>query len=241
MSLYRKCRRLIRKLQPRFPRTPHEPLDVTLARARRAWIKAMGPYRNSNDMVMLPDYPPLAAEHLANCRVVPSRQDILAQLPKGPVCAEVGVQAGNFSRTILDICQPAELHLVDWELDTYGIARRFAAEIDSGIVTLHQGDSSTMVDTFADGRFDFIYIDANHSHEGVARDIAAAHRKIRPGGLLIFNDYTFWSPVECMPYGVMHAVHEFCLAEGWEFVLLSLNGYGYFDVALRRRGDAGLQ
>ena len=73
MSLYRKCRRLIRKLQPRFPRTPHEPLDVTLARARRAWIKAMGPYRNSNDMVMLPDYPPLAAEHLANCRVVPIR------------------------------------------------------------------------------------------------------------------------------------------------------------------------
>jgi SAM-dependent methyltransferase len=235
MSLYRRGRRLIRKLQPRLPRTPNEPLDVTLARARRAWMKEMRPHQDRNGRVLLPDYPQLAAEHLTNCRVVPLREDILAQVPEGMVCAEVGVFRGDFSQAILDICRPAELHLVDDDLRTYDVAGRFAEQIASGTVKLHQGDSATTLATLEDGRFAMIYIDADHSHAGVARDIAAAHRKLRADGLLVFNDYTFWSSAECLPYGVMHAVHEFCLAEGWEFALLALNWYGYFDVALRRR------
>lgn len=235
MSLYRRARRLVRKLQARLPYVPSEPMNVTLERAGRAWLKAMRPYQSDTGIVVLPDYPTLSADHLANCLVLPHRNDILARMPKGSICAEIGVQAGNFSRTILDICRPAELRLVDSDMGSHGISRRFEAEIGSGIVKLHEGDSADTLTTFEDGRFDFIYIDADHSYRGVARDIAAAHRKVRPEGLLIFNDYTFWSSAECMPYGVMHAVNEFCLAEDWEFVFMTLNSLGYFDVALRRR------
>lgn len=143
--------------------------------------------------------------------------------------------AGDFSRTILDICQPSELHLIDDDLKTYGVAKRFRSEIERGTVVLHESDSARALDGFDNGQFDFIYVDADHSYEGISRDIAAAHRKVRPDGLLIFNDYTFWSSAECLPYGVMHAVNEFAIAENWEFAMLSLNWFGYFDVALRRR------
>lgn len=38
-------------------------------------------------------------------------------------------------------------------------------------------------------RFDFVYIDADHSEEAVLRDIALARPLIKPGGLLAGHDY----------------------------------------------------
>jgi len=69
----------------------------------------------------------------------------------------------------------------------------------------------------------------------VALDIAAAKTKVAPKGFLLFNDYAFWSPTECMPYGVVRAVNELCLSDNWEFAYLALGNFGYMDVALRRR------
>jgi len=87
---------------------------------------------------------------------------------------------------------------------------------------------------FPNGFFDWIYVDADHRYEAVARDATVAARKLKPGGTLVFNDYTMWSPIEGIPYGVPQVVHELCLADGWEFVYLALDPQGYFDVAIRR-------
>ena len=85
-----------------------------------------------------------------------------------------------------------------------------------------------------DGYFDWIYIDGNHSYEGVKRDIIAAKYKLKLSGLLAFNDYTFWSHRELMCYGVMQAVNEFCLNESWEIVYFALNSEAVNDVVLRK-------
>ena len=106
--------------------------------------------------------------------------------------------------------------------------------MDAGQVVLHQGKSNSVLKQFPDHCFDFVYIDADHSYQAVRKDIEVAKHKIRAGGFLIFNDYTYWSPVECIPYGVMGAVNELCLHEGWEFVYFSLDPYMYCDVAIRR-------
>jgi len=102
-------------------------------------------------------------------------------------------------------------------------------------VKLHEADSADTIASFPEGYFDFIYVDADHGYEGVVRDIAAAKSKVGPNGYVIFNDYTFWSPTECMPYGIVQAVNELCLAEDWEFAYLALGNLGYMDVALRCR------
>jgi len=88
--------------------------------------------------------------------------------------------------------------------------------------------------SFPDEYFDWIYIDAQHTYDGVKRDIAAARRKIKADGLLVFNDYTMWSYVEMQPYGVVAAVNELCIEEGWEIVYLALPSHMYCDVAVRR-------
>jgi len=42
---------------------------------------------------------------------------------------------------------------------------------------------------FVDGSIDFVFVDADHSYEGVKRDIEAYLPKIKNGGMMIFHDW----------------------------------------------------
>ena len=45
-----------------------------------------------------------------------SRILLLRKMPKGAICAEIGVWKGDFSKLILNITSPMKLHLIDpWE------------------------------------------------------------------------------------------------------------------------------
>jgi hypothetical protein len=105
----------------------------------------------------------------------------------------------------------------------------------SNILQLHEGDSSSCLKKFPDSFFDFIYYDGDHSYQGVKQDIQAGKSKVKEYGFLIFNDYTYWSPVECKEYGVIQAVNELYLEDGWEMIYFALGYYMYCDVALRRQ------
>jgi hypothetical protein len=210
-------------------------MQKKLLKARDAWMKVMSRYQDERGLVCPPVPPMLEDRHLARCQLVANRESLVGRLPRGGRIAEVGVLAGDFSQILLEECVPAELHLVDMHLHSHQIATRFAEQVDSGQVVLHEGDSSQVLKRLPDQYFEFIYIDADHSYEGVKRDIKVAKQKIRHDGFLVFNDYTFWSPVECIPYGVMHAVNELCLEEPWEVIFFALDPYMYCDVAIRRR------
>ena len=54
--------------------------------------------------------------------------------------------------------------------------------------------------TVSDGAFDFVFIDADHSFEGVSGDIADWMKKVRPGGRLIGHDFNMES-VRSAVYG----------------------------------------
>ncbi len=136
--------------------------------------------------------PPDAA--LASARLFATRSAALEALPRGGRIAELGTQAGRYARQILDVCRPDRLHLFDLEFDTL---RAKAPDVAADPrVQLHLGDSSTNLETFPDGTFDWIYIDGDHSEAGVQRDADCAARKIGDAGLLVFNDYTLWSPLK---------------------------------------------
>ena len=205
-----------------------------LLKARDAWMQIMTTYRNERGLVCLPVPPMLEDMHLEKCQLISNREKMIQRMPRGGRVAEVGVLAGDFSQTLLDVCSPAELHLIDIDLGSPLIHERFTDEVQAGKVVLHEGKSARILKKFADQYFDFIYIDADHSYKAVKKDIQIAKRKIRQDGFLVFNDYTYWSPVECIPYGVMHAVNELCIEEGWEVVFFALDPYMYCDVAIRR-------
>lgn len=194
----------------------------------RSWLK-----QQRRQQVLAVAAPQLQETHLRNCRVIADRHTLLEHLPKHAVVAEVGVAYGDFSQEILSRTQPRELHLLDLE-QRWG--DRFVDRPKH--VHCHIGDSGDLLEKFPDGYFDWIYIDADHSYEMVRRDAQIAQRKVKSGGLLVFNDYTIYDAILAQPYGVPKTVHELCREENWEMTYLALEATGFFDVVLRRREAA---
>ena len=161
----------------------------------------------------------------------PDRDALLAGMPKGAACAEIGVWKGDFSRSILDRTAPRELHLIDpWtfradlpdrmyggavagsqeEMDAIhrGVVRRFA---DEAAVRIHRAPSAEALGAFPDGALDWAYVDGDHGYEAVLADLGACRRAVRPGGRIAGDDYT-WG--EALGFPVRRAVLAFAEAEG---------------------------
>lgn len=91
---------------------------------------------------------------------------------------------------------------------------RFATEISEGLVHLFEGDSSTLLRQQSEGFYDVIYIDGDHSLEGVQRDAEAAIARLKPDGYLVFNDYTVLDRFGD-PYRIAQVVNSLCVEHGW--------------------------
>ena len=161
------------------------------------------------------------------------RLRLLAKMPRGGRCAEIGVWNGAFSEYILEVTRPRELILIDpWDLiadqpedeqthkkhsdeDFMGSMReRVAAKFaDRPEVKLHQGFSAEVLEELEDDSLDWIYIDGNHLYEFVKKDLAVAARKVREGGMIAGDDL-FWKRDKRMQ--VREAVLEFLEGAGLE-------------------------
>ena len=159
------------------------------------------------------------------------RTYLLAKMPKGAACAEIGVWKGEFSRRILDLTAPRVLHLIDpWEFRPKlphmmygGLVATGQADMDAihdGVVALLSGDpavrihrarSAKTLAAFPDNVLDWIYIDGNHHYEPVLEDLRMSRRVVRPGGRIAGDDYT-WG--EAMGFPVRRAVLDFAKEEG---------------------------
>ena len=61
-------------------------------------------------------------------------------------------------------------------------------------VEVRRGFSHEKVPTFEDDFFDMIYIDGNHEPEYVLEDAVLSFRKLKVGGIMIFDDYGWQGP-----------------------------------------------
>jgi hypothetical protein len=183
------------------------------------------------------DVPPLKAEHFENCRLFADRRALLEIVPKHSIGAELGVLRGDFSNVLLTDVLPQHLTLIDLKFAT-DISALFRIFIESGIVDAIESDSATALGKFPDGHFDWIYIDGDHSLQGVLRDACIAKHKIREYGILIFNDYKMGDhthPSGFYEYGVIDAVNNLCIQDGFELIGFAFHPQMYCDAAVRRK------
>ncbi len=174
-------------------------------------------------------------ELLEGCQVLAERLEIMRRLPQNRVFAEIGTLFGDFIVDVIDIQKPCEVHLFDQSFEPLRPENR--ARLDSyGNAFYHTGDSSRLLAEFPDATFDVVYIDADHSHDGVWKDLVQGLRVLKPDGRLVCNDYTSWDQIQCIPYGVYSAVNRFANEQNLQFEYLALHPYGFHDVCLRR-GD----
>ncbi|HXW13756.1 MAG TPA: class I SAM-dependent methyltransferase, partial [Terriglobia bacterium] len=88
---------------------------------------------------------------------------------------------------------------------------------------------------YPDKTFDMIYVDAGHDYESVKRDADLSKQKIKPEGILIFNDYIRYSHLDNCYYGVIPVVNNIVVNQGFEVVGFALQWGMYCDIAIRRR------
>jgi hypothetical protein len=176
--------------------------------------------------------PEIPSEALRNSRLYSNRYEAVLSLPKGKCVAEVGTFMGNFAKFLLHNLEPSSLHLFDLEFDTLQ-KHNSALQQDKRII-FHIGDSPTELSKLPASSLDIIYIDGDHTESGVRRDVNVAVEKLKSDGLLVFNDYVLWSPVEMIDYGVVHVVNGLLAFSGWSVVYFAFNTLMYCDIALTR-------
>ena len=180
------------------------------------------------------------------------RSRLLASMPKGGIAAEIGVWEGEFSRRILEICEPKELHLIDPWLympefantgfgnprNEYLMEERYnrvrAAFADDPRVIIHRSTSEAALLAMADHSLDWVYIDGNHNEPFVGRDLELCLQKVKPNGVIAGDDYNWMS--EALGAPVKRAV-EGVLDELGRKAKLRLRGNQY-RIGLKRGEQA---
>jgi hypothetical protein len=163
---------------------------------------------------------------------VKARGDEILKRIKGikrPIVAEIGVATGNLSKYLLRMRKDLELYMVDnWRAeadqpDHYRATRDTNAHVTAekqeqrkasayllarefkGRAEIIETDSVSAAGRCPDS-LDLVFIDADHSYEGVKADIKAWRGKVKPGGWLGGHDYANTDPR--FAFGVTQAVDE---------------------------------
>ena len=167
----------------------------------------------------------LQPQHISNLEVLANRQILLEKMPTGSICAEVGVDRGDFSRQILDIVKPEKLYLIDlWGDARYNddvmneVRSKLSAEIESGQVEICRGYSHEVLAGFEDGSLDWAYIDTDHTYQTTKKELDVCATKVKSGGIIAGHDYVMGTWNAWVRYGVIEAVNEFCVDQNWEMV-----------------------
>lgn len=139
------------------------------------------------------------------------------------VCAEIGVQKGNFSQYLLKSKTLTDLYLIDcWTyqenyLDMANINNSHQEFYYQYVVNRYASDSRVKIIRefsidacykFESNFFDFIYLDADHSYKAIKKDIENWYEKLKPGGILAGHDYLD-GILPQGDFGVKTAVDEF--------------------------------
>jgi len=139
---------------------------------------------------------------------------IIERLPKDVEIhgVEIGVWTGKTSEQLLKQLPKLQLSLVDrWCVTPKGDSyfegsrvmsrhdqKRFDKAFNETLgkiapykdrVTVYKMHSIQASEHFKDGSLDFIFIDGDHSYEGVTADLKAWVRKVKPNGLICGHDW----------------------------------------------------
>ena len=157
---------------------------------------------------------------------------LMKELKLPLVAVECGVAEGIFSKELLQM-GIEWLYLIDiwdnvpfipgcasfeqsWHDKNYNeVKEKFN---DNERVTILRGFSYKMAEQIPDGSLGLVYVDADHSYDGVKSDINVFLPKLISGGIIAFHDYANTG------YGVGRAVIEYCARNNIEIHELREDG-----------------
>ena len=143
-------------------------------------------------------------------------------VPHNCVGAEVGVAGGKNAKWLWDYTEPTQLYLIDhWDEPKngnyyFGTKENTLQEYNKILewskdknIELIKNDTIKAANLFDDNSLDWIYLDANHSYDGVLGDLKAWWPKIKNGGFLFGDDYSIYDLKSDETFGVERALNDF--------------------------------
>jgi len=153
-----------------------------------------------------------------------------SNLIKNPKIIEIGIFKGEFLDYIYNNCNPLNLDGIDLFEGTVGSGNADGNNFtycnlnqsynelslkysNCPNVKLHKSDSSIFLSKCNDNEYDIIYIDGDHSYNGVKKDLIQSFKKIKNGGYIMGHDYEMNMTKAKTRYnfGTKQAVDEFCV------------------------------
>lgn len=113
------------------------------------------------------------------------------------------------SITCVDTFEGSREHSKDLK---YGLYERFLENIEpyKDKVIIKRGISRDVLKTLPKAEYDFIYVDGSHEAHDVLTDAVLAYDLLKPGGLMIFDDYNSgWDGVKYAVNAFLHVYHPF--------------------------------
>lgn len=167
--------------------------------------------------------------------ILENRNLLLEKIPKNITIAELGVFKGEFSEIIKNIASPSLLYLVDIfegtccsgdkdgkNIINYNMNRSYEDiknKYKEQNVVIIKNTTENFLLSLNDESLDAVYIDADHSYEGVKKDLELSRKKVKKGGFIMGHDYTnVFFP------GVVKAVDEFCQKYNLKIKYLTKDG-----------------
>ena len=170
---------------------------------------------------------------------------IRTMLKPGMVGCELGVFAGEFAEslarlqpkhlTLIDCWSSPDGHLFSGDVDgnngvslsqeyLYGlVVSRFS---NNPSIQILRGWTWDLIPTLPDNSLDYVYIDADHTYEGMKRDLKLIQSKLKPDGFLMGHDYEMNFAKAKIPwkFGVQQAVDEFCQETDYRLIAKAMDG-----------------
>ena len=103
-------------------------------------------------------------------------------------------------------------------------------------IKIHKSNSITFLQNQYDNTYDIIYIDGDHSYNGVKNDLINAYRKIKNGGYIMGHDYEMNMNKAKTSYnfGTKQAVDEFCVNFKQNIISKAMDGCVSFCIHINK-------
>jgi len=169
-------------------------------------------------------------------QLIKDRNILLNLFPKGGRVAELGVFTGEFSKILFETLDPSELFLVDifpsymtsGDKDGNNIIEVNLENYYQILVEEYKNNSKVKIiksktidflNSLDDEYLDMVYIDADHSYDGVKNDLELSYKKVKKNGIIFGHDYS-----NKMFPEVVKAVDNFCYFYNLKIEFLTQDG-----------------
>ncbi len=170
-----------------------------------------------------------------------------------PKILEIGVFKGEFLDFMVNNCNFSSIDAVDLfegitcsgnadgnNVVHYDVGKSYIELLEKyskmSNINIHKSNSIVFLQNQPDTTYDIIYIDGDHSYEGVKQDLIHSYKKIKNGGFIMGHDYEMNMQKARTSYnfGVKQAVDEFCKTYNQNIISKAFDGCVSYCIQIKK-------